>query len=120
MRRKTMKGWSRMVLGLLVLGSWLKLPAQIVEAPTDSVSIVTLMEQVEKNTSYKIYTSLSKPFMVKKPEGSASLEQLKEVLKGTFWRVNVYGKKVYVMQDFFLQTHLPLGWKGKQDEEQKI
>ena len=120
MRRKTMKGWSWMVLGLLVLGSWLKLPAQIVEAPTDSVSIVTLMEQVEKNTSYKIYTSLSKPFMVKKPEGSASLEQLKEVLKGTFWRVNVYGKKVYVMQDFFLQTHLPLGWKGKQDEEQKI
>ena len=120
MIRKFMKGWSRIVIGLLALGSGMKLSAQVVAEPTDSVSIVALMEQVEKNTSYKIYTSVSKPFMVKKPEGMVGLEQLEEALKGTFWRVNVYGKKVFVMQDFFLQTYLPLGWKGQQENRQEV
>ena len=120
MIRKFMKGWSRIVIGLLALGSGMKLSAQVVAEPTDSVSIVALMEQVEKNTSYKIYTSVSKPFMVKKPEGMVGLEQLEEALKGTFWRVNVYGKKVFVMQDFFLQKDLPIGWYERKTEQQNI
>ena len=52
------------VLGLLVLWSCPKLLAQSHLAFTDSISIFTLMEQVEKVTSYKIYTDMSKPFMV--------------------------------------------------------
>ena len=100
MRRILVKGWSRLILGLL-LGSALELSAQTVS--TDSINILSLMEEVEKNTSYKIFTNMTKPFKVKKQDGSASLEQLQEALKGTFWQVNVYGQKVFVMQDFFLQ-----------------
>ena len=98
MRRILVKGWSRLILGLL-LGSALELSAQTVS--TDSINILSLMEEVEKNTSYKIFTNMTKPFMVKKQDGFASLEQLQEALKGTFWRMNVYGQKVFVMQDFF-------------------
>ena len=100
MRRRMMKRWSWLMLGLL-LGSSLQLSAQTPDAPADSISILTLMEQVETTTSYRIYTNLSKPFMVKKRGGAATLELLQEALKGTFWRVNVYGKNVFVMQDFF-------------------
>ena len=117
MRRILVKGWSRLILGLL-LGSALELSAQTVS--TDSINILSLMEEVEKNTSYKIFTNMTKPFMVKKQDGFASLEQLQEALKGTFWRVNVYGQKVFVMQDFFLQKDLPVGWYGKKAEQQDI
>jgi len=119
MRRRMMKRWSWLMLGLL-LGSSLQLSAQTPDAPADSISILTLMEQVEKNTSYRIYTNLSKPFMVKKRGGAATLELLQEALKGTFWRVNVYGKNVFVMQDFFLQKDLPVGWYGKSEEGQDV
>ena len=119
MGRNLIKGWSRLMLGLL-LGSTLELSAQNVMVSTDSISILSLMEEVEKNTSYKIFTNMTKPFMVKKQDGSASLEQLQEALKGTFWRVNVYGQKVFVMQNFFLQRNLPMGWYGKKENQSGV
>ena len=64
------------ILGLLVLWSCPELMAQSHVASADSVSIFTLMEQVEKKTSYKIYTDISKPFMVKEQQGEPSLKQL--------------------------------------------
>ena len=45
------KGWRQLMLGLLALGSCLDLWAQAVST-TDSISIITLMEQLEKATSY--------------------------------------------------------------------
>ena len=104
----------------LLLGSSLGLSAQTSNVPADSISILSLIEEVEENTSYKIFTNMTKPFMVKKQDGAATLEQLQEALKGTFWRVNVYGQKVFVMQDFFLQKELPVGWYGNKTEQQDI
>ena len=104
----------------LLLGSSLELTAQTSNVPADSISILSLIEEVEENTSYKIFTNMTKPFMVKKQDGAATLEQLQEALKGTFWRVNVYGQKVFVMQDFFLQKELPVGWYGNKTEQQDI
>ena len=49
-------GKIKWALGLFMLGSCLNLSAQSHLVATDSVSVFTLMEQVEKNTSYKIYT----------------------------------------------------------------
>ena len=92
------------MLALWALGGSLGMSAQSVGIPTDSISILTLMEQVEKATPYTIYTNMSKPFMVKKQEGAATLELLKEALKGTFWRVSVFGNSVFVMQNLDLQT----------------
>lgn len=112
--------WISLVLGCLTLGFGSELVAQTQPVGTDSISIISLMEQVEKATPYKIYTNISKPFMVKKQEGEASLEQLKAALAGTFWRMNVYGKKVFVIQDLFLEASLPVGWKGEPGVQKEI
>ena len=58
--------------------------------------------------------------MVKKQEGEVSLELLKNALAGTFWRMNVYGKKVFVIQDLFLEASLPAGWKGEPEVQKEI
>ena len=105
--------WRQLMLGLLAWGGCLELSAQV---HTDSISIINLIEQIEKSTSYKIYTTISTPFMVKKQEGTASLKQLEEVLKGTSWKVNVYGERVFVMQNLELVTGLPNAWKGEASE----
>ena len=121
MREYGMKGWILLIMGWLLGGGCLTVTAQTSVASTDSISIISLMEQVEKNTSYKIYTTIAKPFMVKKQEGTASLNQLKEALKGTFWRVNVFGNQVFVMQNLELQASLPKAWtEGAAGVEQGI
>ncbi|MBQ4590102.1 MAG: TonB-dependent receptor plug domain-containing protein [Bacteroidaceae bacterium] len=110
-----------LLMGLIVGSSGMELAAQTQGTVSDSISIIRLMEQVEQATSYKIYTNISKPFMVKKQEGTASLEQLKEALSGTFWQVNVFGNRVFVMQNLNLRANLPKTWTdGTQDEHQGV
>lgn len=107
------------ILGLLVLWSCSELLAQSHLASVDSVSIFTLMEQVEKKTSYKIYTDISKPFMVKEQQGEPSLIQLEQALAGTGWTLNVYGNRVFVMRNLDLQTYLPKGWTEEVNDQQQ-
>ena len=117
--KRTKKRWGKLLLGMMALGGCLNLSAQVQHAQTDSVNIISLMEQVEKVTSYKIYTDISMPFMVKKPEGAASLDHLKKSLKNTRWRVSVYGNQVFVMQNLNLQVDLPRAWKESSVETQQ-
>ena len=117
--KRTKKRWRKLLLGMMALGGCLNLSAQVQHAQMDSVSIISLMEQVEKATSYKIYTDISMPFMVKKPEGTASLDHLKKSLKNTRWRVSVYGNQVFVMQNLNLQVDLPRAWKESSVETQQ-
>ena len=117
--KRTKNRWGKLLLGLMALGSCLKLSAQVQHVQTDSVSIISLMDQIEKATSYKIYTDISMPFMVKKPEGAASLDHLKKSLKNTRWRVSVYGNQVFVMQNLNLQVDLPRAWKESSVETQQ-
>ena len=113
------KGWKKLMLGLWALGSCVNIWAQAVSV--DSISIVSLMEQVEKATSYKIYTNMPKNFMVKNQGGTPSLSQLENVLKGTSWKVNVYGNRVFVMQDLDLQVSLPKSWaEGTAEVKQEL
>ena len=120
MRNGIRKRWIGLMLGCLTLGIGTEVAAQTPEVISDSISIISLIEQVEKATPYKIYTNISKPFMVKKQEGKVSLELLKNALAGTFWRMNVYGKKVFVIQDLFLEASLPAGWKGEPEVQKEI
>ena len=121
MRKNRMKAWSLLLTGLLAWGGCMNAQAQTPAVATDSISIISLMEQVEENTSYKIYTNMAKPFMVRKQEGAATLDQLKEALKGTFWRVNVFGNRVFVMQNLDLQASLPKAWSlGVSGEDQGL
>ena len=117
--KRTKKRWGKLLLGMMALGGCLNLSAQVQHAQTDSVNIISLMEQVEKATSYKIYTDISMPFMVKKPEGAASLDHLKKSLKNTRWRVSAYGNQVFVMQNLNLQVDLPRAWKESSVETQQ-
>ena len=112
-------GKIKWALGLFMLGSCLNLSAQSHLVSTDSVSVFTLMEQVEKNTSYKIYTDMSTPFMVKNQDGDASLKQLEQALEGSGWKVNVYGNRIFVMRNLELQTYLPKSWKEETNEQQQ-
>ena len=121
MKGQFRKRWMGLLMGLMVGSSGMELAAQTQGTVSDSISIISLMEQVEQATSYKIYTNISKPFMVKKQEGTASLEQLKEALSGTFWQVNVFGNRVFVMQNLNLRANLPKTWTdGTQDEHQGV
>ena len=113
--------FGKLMLGLLAFGGGLELSAQTQTISTDSIGIISLMEKVEEATSCKIYTNISKNFKVKKQEGIPSLEHLKNALKGTFWRVNVYGNRIFVMQDLDLQVDLPKTWtEGTIEGEQKV
>lgn len=103
--------WIGWIFGLLVLGNGLELSAQTKAASADSISIFRLMEEVERTTHYRIYTTIPESFLVKKQTGGTSLEQLKDALRGTAWNVNVYGNRVFVMQHLDLVTHLPKAWK---------
>ena len=121
MKGQFRKRWMGLLMGLMVGSSGMELAAQTQGTVSDSISIIRLMEQVEQATSYKIYTNISKPFMVKKQEGTASLEQLKEALSGTFWQVNVFGNRVFVMQNLNLRANLPKTWTDDtQDEHQGV
>ena len=120
MKNGIRKRWIGLMLGCLAWGIGTEVVAQTPEGVSDSLSIISLIEQVEKATPYKIYTNISKPFMVKKQEGEVSLELLKNALAGTFWRMNVYGKKVFVIQDLFLEASLPAGWKGEPEVQKEI
>ena len=117
MKGQLRKRWMGLLMGLVVGSSGVELAAQTQDAVSDSISIISLMEQVEQATSYKIYTNISKPFMVKKQEGTASLEQLKEALRGTFWQVNVFGNRVFVMQNLNLRASLPKTWTNDSEGE---
>ena len=121
MKGQFRKRWMGLLMGLMVGSSGMELAAQTQGTVSDSINIIRLMEQVEQATSYKIYTNISKPFMVKKQEGAASLEQLKEALRGTFWQVNVFGNRMFVMQNLNLRANLPKTWTdGTQDEHQGV
>ena len=121
MKGQFRKRWMGLLMGLMVGSSGMELAAQTQGTVSDSISIIRLMEQVEQATSYKIYTNISTPFMVKKQEGTASLEQLKEALSGTFWQVNVFGNRVFVMQNLNLRANLPKTWTDDtQDEHQGV
>ena len=117
MKGQFRKRWMGLLMGLMVGSSGMELAAQTQGTVSDSISIIRLMEQVEQATSYKIYTNISKPFMVKKQEGTASLEQLKEALSGTFWQVNVFGNRVFVMQNLNLRANLPKTWTNDTEGE---
>ena len=112
-------GKMKWALGMFVLGSCLKLSAQSSVVSTDSISVFTLMEQVEKKTSCKIYTDMSKPFKVKKQVGNATLEQLEKALEGTGWKVNKHGNQVFVMRNLELYTYLPKSWTEETDEQKQ-
>ena len=110
-----------LLLGI-ILGTT-EVTAQTNVSATDSISILTLIEETEKATQQRIYTSLTESFPIKNPSGERSLESLKNALKNTPWKVQVYGQDIFIMQNLELQTSLPKGWQiqnSSQEEKQHV
>ena len=59
--------WKRFSFALLAMASLTGSYAQQTGLAADSVSVFTLMEEIEKGTAYQVYTTLSQPFLVKRP-----------------------------------------------------
>lgn len=88
---------------------------------TDSISIFELMDAVEKGTSCRIYTTITVPFKIRRAEmKNPTAEHLREALAATFYKVTVYGDRIFVLPEVFLATSLPpalMGEKLETDEE---
>ena len=88
--------------------------AQQQRLSVDSISVFELMDAVEKNTSCHIYTTISKPFKVKRTTvQNPTAEHLQQALSGTSYKVTVYGNKIFILPDVFLSTSLPSILKGE-------
>lgn len=88
----------------------------LAQTASDSISIFSLMEAVESNTSYRIYTTIEKPFMVKKTGTlKPGIEHLQKALNGTIYQVSVYRDQIFILPSTQLETSLASFWqKGKQ------
>lgn len=72
----------------------------------DSISIFELMEAVEANTSYCIYTTIEESFNVKKQALEFSVDYLQKALAPMRYRVTIYGKQLFVLPEILLTTTL--------------
>ena len=86
------------------------------QTASDSISILSLMEAVEANTSCQIYTTIEKPFMVKKTGTlKPGIEHLQKALTGTIYQISVYENLIFVLPSTQLETSLSSFWhKGRQ------
>lgn len=86
------------------------------QTASDSISIISLLEAVETNTSCRIYTTIDKPFMVKKTGTlKPGIEHLQKALAGTIYQVSVYQDIIFVLPSTQLETSLSSFWqKGKE------
>ncbi len=88
--------------------------AQQRQVPADSISVFELMDAVEKSTSCRIYTTIAKPFKVKRiATQKPTAEHLQQALATTVYKVTVHGNKIFILPDVFLTTSLPALLRGE-------
>lgn len=88
--------------------------AQQRQVPADSISVFELMDAVEKSTSCRIYTTIAKPFKVKRiTTQKPTAEHLQQALATTAYKVTVHGNKIFILPDVFLTTSLPAILRGE-------
>lgn len=82
------------------------------QTASDSISIFSLIEAVEKNTSCRIFTTIDQPFLVKKTGTlKPGVEHLQRALNGTIYQVTVYQDYIFVLPAAPLETSLPRFWQ---------
>lgn len=110
------------IIAALPLGK--SMAQQSVSVSTDSVSIVSLIKEIEQKTPYKIYTTMETPFKVKVNKGSGTVaEVLKEALQATPYKVSMVGNQIFILLDKELFVLLPSQLTGasvKVEEEYKM
>ena len=82
------------------------------QTASDSLSIFSLMEAVEENTGCHIYTTIEKPFLVKKTGTlKPGIEHLQKALAGTIYQVSTYQDRIYILPSTQLETALSPFWQ---------
>ena len=102
---------NRLITFLLLIGCLTLCHQAIAQTASDSISIFSLIEAVEANTSYRIYTTIDKPFLVKKVETQKpEVEHLQKALTGTNYQITIYQDYIFVLPTAPLETSLPMSW----------
>ena len=91
---------------------------QPLSLPADSITIDTLLESMEKNTSYRIYTTIDTSFKVLVRGKTTPLQQLKEALAPTPYKLSVYGNILFVLKEQELITLLPPTLTGEPEKDE--
>ncbi len=85
--------------------------------PADSITIDSLLETVEKNTPYRGFSALlSAPFKVLVKGKASPLQQLKEALEPTPYKLSVSGNNLFVLKEQELITLLPAKLTGEPEK----
>ena len=77
--------------------------------PADSITIDSLLETVEKNTPYRVFSTISAPFKVLVKGQASPLQQLKEALEPTPYNL-------FVLKEQELITLLPAKLTGEPEK----
>lgn len=86
---------------------------------TDSITLHTLVEAVEKNTPYRIYTNVNTTLKVpaKANSKSSALQQLREALAPTPYKISIYKNALFILKEQELITQLPSSLTGEKAEQ---
>jgi len=84
--------------------------------PADSITIDSLLETVEKNTPYRVFSTISAPFKVLVKGKASLLQQLKEALEPTPYKLSVSGNNLFVLKEQELITLLPAKLTGEPEK----
>ena len=84
--------------------------------PADSITIDSLLETVEKNTPYRVFSTISAPFKVLVKGQASPLQQLKEALEPTPYKLSVSGNNLFVLKEQELITLLPAKLTGEPEK----
>ncbi|WP_455671824.1 TonB-dependent receptor [Phocaeicola sp.] len=111
MKRRTI------ILGIAVCLVFAKAAAQqSIRVTSDSISIFKLVEEIEKQTDFRVYILANNSFKVKVNRTDLPLiELLKETLSPFSHRVSVMGKQLFILPGKELFTELPAHLSGKQE-----
>ncbi|MBQ8225645.1 MAG: TonB-dependent receptor plug domain-containing protein [Bacteroides sp.] len=96
-----------LLAALLALPPALSAQRKAKQVVTDSISVFQLMDEVERNSSFRIYTTMTTPVKVKKPAtDEPTAETLSQALRNTPWRVTVTGNTIFVLPNTYLSMAL--------------
>lgn len=81
----------------------------------DSIRAYQLVEQLQKNIGKKVYSLIPDTMKIKNPQ-AISLDQVKDVLKNTNYRISEYNGSLFIMPGRSLVTDMPAlkQYKGQQ------
>lgn len=87
----------------------------------DSIRAYQLVEQLQKNIGKKVYSLIPDTMKIKNPQ-AISLDQVKDVLKNTNYRISEYNGSLFIIPGRSLVTDMPAlkQYKGQQGNGQSF